>query len=555
MARFLSIVLVPAALVSCTTEVPAPPMRCGELGAVVSPSTPIDRKVLGGASLYEADATARMREDELVSSQRARRELAWSVVEKVFTSVPTAEPTPAGTTLPRFRTWYDRDDVTRIFQRLYERAGRERRNAHAPFTEAELDEAFGWNPHAVEELEAWPETRIEEYIAGLDGEHEVAGLAGIRSVGMNGDVARHVVASYPEILDCMANGAPPAFDDGPPEETRRMHREVLALAECEGATRGPFAVARGETLVARIEADAAASVVRVIDADENALCEMEGACEVSGPGIFTVQVIAGTHGLSAPLEIEYTAPDPEWAGCLSGAFPLASATVRAQWRRADVGWSIPTFDTSAAGMAARMDPAGTLTWGDGDGELVPSSDAIYTAQLPAGSSFWLAGLHIKTRELDHWVYITLWWSPDPDTDFGADRPDSIRALGGPWSSYKMCTSVMYDERDPDPRGGFDGSLGDALAAVHGGEGGPSWCSNPYLDAGPRLARSNCIGCHQHALSGVRPAEVPEEGRFPDDGRSLVRNNFPADYFWGIDGGDDLGQLFADVAEWWAAADR
>jgi hypothetical protein len=54
---------------------------------------------------------------------------------------------------------------------------------------------------------------------------------------------------------------------------------------------------------------------------------------------------------------------------------------------------------------------------------------------------------------------------------------------------------------------------------------------------------------------VRPAEVPEQGRFPDDGRSLVRNNFPADYFWGVDGGDDLGQLFTDVAEWWATADR
>jgi hypothetical protein len=555
MARLASVVLL-AALASCTADTgAAPPMRCGELGATVSPSTAIDRYVLGGASPYEADATARTREDELVSSQRARRAFAWSVVEKVLGAVPTAEPTPSEGSVPRFRTWYDRDDVSRIFQRLYEDLGPDGRNEHARFDEAALDEAFTWNPRAVEELDTWPPSRIDEYIASLDEPIDVNGLGGIRSVAVDREVARHVIASYPEILDCMENGAPPAFDDGPAEEMRRMHREVLSLAACEGAMRGPFAVARGETLVATIEGDTRASVVAVTDGSTT-LCQADAdaGCEVPGPGTFSVIVTAGTAGLEAPLEIDHTAPDPEWAGCLNGAFPLASATVRAQWRRADAGWTLPTFDTSAAGMARRMDPEGTLTWGEGDGEVIPAADRIYAARLAAGSAFWLSGLHMKTRELDHWVYITLWWSDDPDTDFGADRPDSIRALGGPWSSYKMCTTVMYDEGDPDPRGGFDGSLGDTLAAVHAGDGAPSWCSNPYLDAGPRLARSNCIGCHQHALSGVRPAEVPEEGRFPDDGRSLVRNNFPADYFWGIDGGDDLGQMFADVAQWWSSAD-
>ena len=74
-----------------------------------------------------------------------------------------------------------------------------------------------------------------------------------------------------------------------------------------------------------------------------------------------------------------------------------------------------------------------------------------------------------SKELDHWLWITLWWSPDPDSDFGADRPAAIAALPGPWRNYKMCVTSSYLEGDPDPRGGADGSLGDALAAVHGGD--------------------------------------------------------------------------------------
>src|SRR5699024_7817 len=147
------------------------------------------------------------------------------------------------------------------------------------------------------------------------------------------------------------------------------------------------------------------------------------------------------------------------------------------------------------------------------------------------------GLHIRTRELAHWMNITLWFSPDPDEDFGADRPDAIRALGPPWSSYKMCVAIEFDEHDPDPNGGFIDdapSLAAALRAVHEGPGGPSWCSNPYIDAGPGLARSNCVGCHQHAMSGARPAEIAtDESRFPESGRLQMRNNFPADHFWGL----------------------
>ena len=69
----------------------------------------------------------------------------------------------------------------------------------------------------------------------------------------------------------------------------------------------------------------------------------------------------------------------------------------------------------------------------------------------------------------------------------------IAALPGPWRHYKMCTAVGFDERDPDPEGGYSGTaptLAQALAAVHRGAGAPSWCSNPYLERGAGNAGSD-----------------------------------------------------------------
>ena len=263
-----------------------------------------------------------------------------------------------------------------------------------------------------------------------------------------------------------------------------------------------------------------------------------------------IEVSADRHRVDAMLDVTYSAPDVAVAGCLDGAFPLASATVAAEWRRVELG-PLPTYDTSAEALAARL-AEGEASWGEGDGTADPGPDAIYTQRLASGGTFRLAGLHIRTRELDHWMNITLWWSPTPDETFGADRPASVRALGGPWANYAMCVAIDDVERDPDPRGGFGDdapSLAAALEAVH--DGVASWCSNPYIDGAPGLARSNCVGCHQHAMSGIRPGETVIDGAvYPASGRLFVRNNFPGDQFWGLDAGDDLAVILADTVEYW-----
>jgi len=540
------------------TEAPS----CEDVGVVIEPASPPDRRVLGPGAPYPADTSLAGRHEELARSQRARREVAWAAIARVLAPTTLDETTPvASATVPAFRTWYDRDDVNRMFQHAFAGLGPERRGALDAFDDAELDDTFAWNPHAVDEIEGWSPERFAEHVAGLHGQHAIDGLGGIRRIHLSPDAARHVIASYSEVLGCMNDGAPPAFVDGP-AATQRLERAPLALSRCHERTFGPYFVASGSHLHARLDATRGAVGASIgihpsLDgiAGEPA-CRGDGVvgCEVTGPGAFFVSARAGGELVQGHLEIELTSPADIAPACVRGAFPPGAATIAAHWVRADLGLPMPTYDTSAAGLRRRFE-AGSLTWGEGDGTADPGDDRIYTMSVPAGPLYRLAGFHVRTRELAHWLNITLWWSPEPDTDFGEDRPDAIRALGGPWSQYKMCVSMEFDELDPDPSGGFDAdapSLGAALATVHDRA---SWCPNPYIHAAPGPLPPNRVGCHQHALSGLRPGEVAlDEVRFPDGGRAAARNNAPADGFWGFDAGDDFGAVLRDTVSWWAAAE-
>jgi hypothetical protein len=245
------------------------------------------------------------------------------------------------------------------------------------------------------------------------------------------------------------------------------------------------------------------------------------------------------------LNVSYSEVEPEnFTQCFRSEFPAASVIVKADWRRAEFGIRLASYDTSADGLRRHL--GGERDWGDGDRELDPGPDKIHTMRLPNGNVYRLAGLHIMSKELRHWTWTTLWWSDSPDTDFGEDRPAAIEVLPGAWKNYKMCTTSNYRELDPDPTGGYEDdapSLAAALATTHQGAGAPSWCSNPYIEEGPGNSTTNCIGCHQH---GGTEATVPEivsgADAFPHNGRTKLRNNFPADYSWTLNEGDKLVDL-------------
>ncbi|MBX3186118.1 MAG: hypothetical protein KF819_03845 [Labilithrix sp.] len=250
-----------------------------------------------------------------------------------------------------------------------------------------------------------------------------------------------------------------------------------------------------------------------------------------------------------------------FAPCFNKEFPIDAALVKMSWHRANFGderLPMPTYETDASTLAAKM--KGTSeggAWGKGVGKADPGESEIYTVRMSDGTRFRMPALHLVTKELRDWLWITIWWSDTPDEDFGADRPEEIKKLGGPWSHYKMNVAVAFDEKDPDPRGGFDGSLGDAIAATYAGVGKPSWASNPYLEKGPLNAQSNCIGCHQHAGTDESTESIlADQTRFPEASRTKVRQNFPVDYTWALTSAPErLASVIEDHVKHYDAVDR
>jgi len=393
----------------------------------------LERRAVGAAREYPAETLSEAERD-LATSKMARRALGWRVLAKALAPVATAAPT--GRTLPLFRTWLGGDEVGRMFAKLYEDLGPERRAARDVPSARELEALFAWNTTSLgPSSEADYFARLEQ----LRDQPSVDGLGGNARVAFSPGFVRALFADHPTLAAC---DLPRLTLDTPPRSEKNF------------------------------------------------------------------------------------------TNCLSREMPPDAAVVKASWRRNDtvVSGGLPAVDTSAPALAALM--AGEGAWNVRDVPRVPAGpEAAYTVTLSDATTYSLVGLHVMTKELRHWVWVTIWWSAEPDTDFGADRPEAIRALGAPWDHYKMCVATDFDEGDPDPRGGAPGTLGDALAAVHGPS---SWCSNPFIERGRHNAQTNCIGCHQHAgdLAALDPVLTDPE-RFPRAGRTLVRKAFPADYSWAM----------------------
>ena len=465
---------VPAPPGKDTTVEPSPALDCGtqttgDLGQNRTALTVVDRSTVGAAADYHADTTLEGRALALITSQHLRREVAWQIAERVLAPIPVS--TPLGTSpaaLPAWQTWHAKDDVTRIFRRVYPQLSPAERAARAPLPGNALDAAWLWNDGAVSDFPEWTAERLQTYRAAIADASEVAGLAGIYRVAYSPAASRELLDSYAQVLRC--------------------RDAAVDAAPVAGATAGP-------------------------------------------PG----DVRCGLP----------PSPPPE---CLQTQFPADASIIKASWRRSEIGNNLPTYDTSAAGLARRLAPDGKFAWTEPDGAADPGPDDIYTLRLPNGNAFRLAALHIMTKELNHWFWLTLWWSPDADSDFGADRPSTLPA---PWQHYKMCSSVAFAEGDADPRGGYDDTLGDSLEAAYAGMGGPSWCSNPYLEEGDGNVASNCIGCHQHAGTGLRTETIlAEPDAFPEHSRKLVRDTFPSDYIFGVNVGDDLGAMYRETVQFY-----
>jgi hypothetical protein len=534
-----------------------------DLGQTESAATVQDRKIIGAVAPYTADLSLATRDDELRTSIAARRAAAWEVVGRVLAPTPLAEPMLASQfggqpVIPAWHTWFGRDDFDRVFKKLYADLGPTARAARAPLDTATIDAGFAWNTTALDELTSeWPEQRYNDYLAAIDSQDKVQGIGGINRVGYSTGAMRALIGSYAEEYACRLADPPDAFDTQPLREGQHVDAaEHVEVGTCEWRVLGPYVASARErvTVTATGDGDADIYVRRGMAPEAHAFdCKSAGGtstetCAVDGGGLVYVAVF-GAAASTVEISVGYTSEDVALPTCLAEEMPRNAVLVKADWRR-DLGDNLPIFDTSAARMRERFQAQ--ANWADGDGSANPGA-SIYAVTLPNGNSFRLPGLHIMTKELDHWMWITLWWSNNPDTDFGADRPAAVASLPGPWKNYKMCVVSQYLEGDADPRGGFSGSLGDSLEAVSGGTNTPSWCSNPYLELGAGNAQTNCIGCHQHGGTPNSPEEILA---MPHHGSTRLRNNFFTDYLWAIKGGqgEDLSALIQAEVDFWDATD-
>ena len=530
------------------------------LATATSAATIEDRRVIGLAAPYAPDLGLAARDSELAGSIAARRAAAWQIVERVVQPVPLGDPSLAsqfgGTqpTIPAWHTWYARDDFERVFKTLYRDLGPDGRAARAAI---DGDAGLQANAIALDQDPAWPEQRYLDYLAAIATSEQANGVGGASRVGYSPGAMRHLIESYAKQYACRTSPDPIRFEAEPVRPPRTVTQTDRADVDgCEFRVLGPFQAGHGSVRVtSRGDGDIDLYVRRGAPATPDRFdCRSSGdssdeRCTTDGDGAVFVSLFGAEPG-HAEIEIEYVTEDVRDPTCLDGEMPRDAVVVKADWRRQFATETLPVYDTDAASLRARL--AGDARW-IADGTADPPAADIYTVVLPSGARFRMPALHIMSKELDHWVWITLWYSPQPDGDFGADRP---AALAGPWRNYKMCVAIDYVELDGDPRGGAnDGSLGDALAAVHGGVGGPTWCSNPYLEQGAGNAATNCIGCHQHGGTTLAPERILADE--PHRGVTRTRNNFFTDYLWVVKGGggENLSSVIQAEVEFWDANDK
>lgn len=444
--------------------------------------------------------------------------------------------------IPRWSSWYGVEDINSAFKEAYALLSEDDKRDRRRLTDAEIGEAFLVNNSAVDRSSRWPLRRYTQAVGKLfdcpferlegedDEEYETRCAQSRQSqfsggAAAGGGIARmvyspamvlHMMRNYPELLACRDQKATDTW------------------------------------------------------------CAEEESCE-DPPENFST---CFSEEFPADAGNPWAELDPAEVGPIAG-LPDAGSTVlvKATWSRVGFDFELPAYDTSGEAMSDLLREGSLAAWdADGDrsypassGETYPNSDEIYTITTRNGAKYRLTGLHLMTKELRHWLWVSLWWSDEPDTDFGADRPESFGSLAPAWSNYKMCAVVDYLEADNEAGQRFSDlpSLQAAIDATNPAVGAPSWCSNPYIENGPGNARTNCIGCHQHA--GSRFDEFGESfvleeviqdssglsptNRYPANGRERRRTHFPTDYAWAFTRMDDLTELLRTEIEFHGAQDE
>jgi hypothetical protein len=189
-------------------------------------------------------------------------------------------------------------------------------------------------------------------------------------------------------------------------------------------------------------------------------------------------------------------------------------------------------------------------------QLDTESNEVQQQAIQAGDSGVFVAMHITTREIPQWVWMTIWWSLQPEVGTqlpiqyattqdvigdgamydnypggGADRPDSI---GAPWNNYIFCTNYQY----VNPAQDLDDPPNSELP--------PEICFNPYLEAGfPHNVtppnggiNTSCMACHGNAnWNGRNIPNAPGyiSAQYIPRNDAQFDNVLQTDFVWSISG--------------------
>jgi hypothetical protein len=199
--------------------------------------------------------------------------------------------------------------------------------------------------------------------------------------------------------------------------------------------------------------------------------------------------------LDLPDAIRPSDPNNNFAMCLNSEFPRDAVMVKTSWQRLDVPLKVRQSD--AAGIAdlfTRKDDG----YFNVEEKVTLSGNEAFVLKDAAGLRWALRGVHFSTKEIAEWVWVSLWYHPKAEGDFGADRPKSFERVAPYLKNFKMCVTTGTEEGDTKPESHYRSdarlaSLGEAIAESRKRVSTKQWCANPYLE--PSFAKSNCVTCH------------------------------------------------------------
>ena len=138
---------------------------------------------------------------------------AWSVIRKVTEPVGLDEQ---GRSMPRFQTWYGKDEIVPMFEHILLGQTEAERRAHTPPSAAVLEETFSWAAKRATTLASFSQERLAQRRAELESTG-TASLGGVERVLMSPALVGHLLTHYDAMLRCLEQV--PEGSAPPPSET------------------------------------------------------------------------------------------------------------------------------------------------------------------------------------------------------------------------------------------------------------------------------------------------------------------------------------------------